>query len=153
MGGISKHGTGDLSGYTFLNQVDIKFEKFFLSPGIQFTNNSKTYILSSGLQLNFVTEGVNVFTNINYLILNKTRHRIAIGAGLVLRFVSSSYSLEFGTNLNVNNEQELLLKNDKLRSVSVGYNVTPSYYYQINTRLFLGAKFIFQNDTKGDAIS
>ena len=28
-GGISKHGTGDLSGYTFLNQVDIKFKKIF----------------------------------------------------------------------------------------------------------------------------
>lgn len=98
-------------------------------------------------------EGVNVFTNINYLILNKTRHRIAIGAGPVLRFESSSYPLEFGINVNVNNEQELLLKNDKLRSVSVGYNVTPSYYYQINTRLFLGAKFIFQSDTKGDVIS
>ena len=60
--------------------------------------------------------------------------------------------MEFGTNLNVNNEQELLLKNDKLHSVSVGYNLTPSYYYQINTRLFLGAKFILQNDTKGDVI-
>ena len=126
---------------------------FFLSPGIQFTNNSNAYILSSNLQLNFVTEGVNVFTNINYLILNRTRHSIVIEAGPVLRFESSSYSLEFGTNLNVNNEQELLLKNDQLRSVSVEYNVTPSYYYQINTRLFLGAKFILQNDTKGDVIS
>lgn len=28
-GGISKHGTGDLSGYTFLNQVDIKYKNFF----------------------------------------------------------------------------------------------------------------------------
>ena len=28
-GGISKHGTGDLSGHTFLNQVDIKFKKIF----------------------------------------------------------------------------------------------------------------------------
>ena len=61
--------------------------------------------------------------------------------------------MEFGTNLNANNEQELLLKNDQLRSVSVEYNVTPGYYYQINTRLFLGAKYIFQNDTNGDVIS
>ena len=29
LGGISKLGTGDLPGYTFLNQVDIKFKKFF----------------------------------------------------------------------------------------------------------------------------
>ena len=48
VGGISKHGAGDLSGITFLNQVDIKFKNFFLSPGIQFTNNSEAYILSSG---------------------------------------------------------------------------------------------------------
>gem|GEM_PF-6462362 len=37
-------------------------------------------------------------------------------------------------------------------TVLAGYNVTPGYYYQINTRLFLGAKFILQNDTKGDVI-
>jgi hypothetical protein len=77
-GGLSIPGTGDLSGYNFFNQADIPFSKrFFLSPGIQFTNNSQTYSLTNDIRLNYVTSGIDFFTNIQYLVLNKSHHRIA----------------------------------------------------------------------------
>lgn len=152
-GGLSKHGTGDLPGYSFFNQVDIQLNKhFFLSPGIQFTNHSQTDILSNEFRINYVTAGINIFTSINYLILNKSHHRISLGAGPLVRFENSSVPREVGINLGSSGEQVLFLKYDKLRSTSVGYHVTPAYYYQCCNKISLGAKFIFQNDTKGDAI-
>ena len=152
-GGYSTHGTGDLPGYSFLNQVDIELTKrFFISPGIQFTNHANTYPLT-GYILNYVTAGINVFTNINYLLLNKVHHRISIGGGPIVRFENSSVPDETGTRLDENGNQILILKNDKLRSTSLGYNITPAYYYQCNSKMFFGARFILQNDTKGDMIT
>ena len=152
-GGLSFLGTGDMKGYSFFNQVDIQLNKhFYLSPGIQFNNNSQTYLLYD-FKLNYVTTGMNVFTNINYFVLNASRHRISIGAGPVLRFQSSSYPREVWANLESTGERSLFISYDKLHSTSLGYNVAPSYYYQCTKRFFLGAKFIFQNDTEGDVIT
>lgn len=153
-GGLSTHGTGDLPGYSFFNQVDIHLNKhFFLSPGLQFTNHSQTSILRNGFNINYVTAGINIFTNINYLILNRSRHKIAIGAGPLVRFENSSLPSQVGLNLAQSGEYVLILKYDKLRNTSVGYQVTPAYYYRFSDKLFLGAKFILQNDTNGDIIT
>jgi len=55
----------------FFNQVDIQLNKrFYISPGIQFTNHAQTYSMPPW-NLNYVTGGVDVFTNINYLIISK----------------------------------------------------------------------------------
>ena len=153
-GGLSIHGTGDLSGYSFFNQVDIPFGKrFFLSPGIQFTNNSQTNFLTSDIRLNYVTSGIDFFTNIQYLVLNKSHHRIAIGVGPLLRFENSSYPREVSSNLGTSGEQILRLTYDPLHSTSLGYNVAPSYYYQPAKRFFIGAKINLQNDTKANIIT
>ena len=151
-GGKSMHGTGDLPGYSFFNQLDIQLNKrFFLSPGIQFTNHADKYYLSE-FELNYVTAGTNIFTNINYFILNKTRHQVAIGAGPLLRFQNSSVPSYVASGLGASGAQVLTLQYDKLRSTSFGYNISPSYYYQFSTKCFLGAKLILQNDTEADVI-
>ena len=152
-GGISLHGTGDMRGYNFLNQVDVMLTKrLYISPGIQFTNNAAKGVLTY-FEVNYVTAGVNVFTNLNYLLVNKSRHQFAFGAGPMVRFQNSSVPTEIASNLSPSGEQILYIKYDKLRSVSVGYNITPSYSYQYSKRIAIGAKVILQNDTEGDVIT
>jgi hypothetical protein len=152
-GGLSTHGTGDLSGYSFFNQADIQFSKrFFLSPGIQFTNNSQTYFLHD-IRLNYVTAGIDFFTNIQYLVLNKSHHRLSIGVGPLIRFENSSYPSEVIWNLGNSGEQILTLTYDELHSTSLGYNIAPSYYYQPTKRFFIGAKINLQNDTEANIIT
>jgi len=151
-GGPSMHGTGDLSGYSFLNQVEIKLnDHFFVSPGIQITNNSKTNQLTY-FQLNYVSAGINVFANINYFVLNRSRHHLSVGAGPLVRFQNSSVPVEAGTNINAAGEPILFIKYDKLQSVSFGYNISPAYYFQCTKKISAGTKFILQNDTRGDVI-
>ena len=152
-GGSSLHGTGDLKGYSFLNQVELKLKNnFFLSSGLQLTNNSQRSNLTY-FSLNYVTAGANIFANINYSVINRNRHQVAIGAGPLLRFQNSSVPSEVGTNLSSSGEQILFIKYDKLRTISIGYNISPSYYYQLSQKVSLGAKFILQNDTNSDMLT
>lgn len=137
-GGTSTNGSGDMRGYCFFNQVDIQLNKrFYISPGIQFTNHPENGNYT-GEYLNYITSGVDVFTNINYLIINNIHHHIAIGAGPLIRFQTS----------NVPDYD-----NSDLHTTSIGFDVAPSYYYQCNNKLLFGAKFSFQNDTNGDVIT
>lgn len=106
--------TGDLPGYSFLNQVDIRLGKrVFLSPGVQFTSHADYYPIAT-YTLNYVVTGLNVFTNINLALLNRPKHRITLGAGPVLRFQSSSYSFN-----------NIITKVDKLRD-------NESYWFVVN---------------------
>ena len=153
-GGYSTNGSGSGHGYSFFNQVDIQLNKrFYISPGIQFTNHAQTYSLPPW-NLNYVTGGVDVFTNINYLIISRSHHHFALGAGPFIRFQSSSVPLYACTTWDFNTNQKLLdIEYGKLRTTSVGFNVAPMYYYQCNNKLLFGAKFSFQNDTEGDVIT
>jgi hypothetical protein len=152
-GGISFHGTGDLKGYGFINQVDINYQKrFFVSPGLMFTNHSGEYRLTN-FKLNYVTAGVNIFTNINYQFLKKPKHSIVLGAGPMIRFQNSAVPKMVGSSLGANGQQILQIEYDKLRTVALGYNITPAYYYACNSKLYLAAKAIFQNDTEGDVLT
>ena len=101
------------------------------------TNHAATYQLVDW-KLNFVTSGVDAFTNINYLIVNNIHHHIAIGAGPLVRFQTS----------NVPDYD-----NSDLHTTSIGFDVAPLYYYECNNKLLFGAKFSFQNDTNGDVIT
>ncbi len=151
--GASKHGTGDMRGYNFLNQVDITLNKrFCLSPGLQFTNNSKEDQIAYR-KINNVTAGLNVFTNLNYFLLNKQKHKFAVGAGPVVRFQHSSVPAELSYSLSPSGQEIYFFKYDKLRTISLGYNISPAYYYQYSKKISFGAKIILQNDTEADVIT
>ena len=152
-GGPSFNGTGDMKGYNFLNEADIELRKrWFISPGLQFTSHATSTTIGYS-QINYVTAGINIFTGINYLLVDKNRHRFAIGAGPVVRFQYSSVPVEAGSTLSVSGEQVIFLKYDKLHTTSIGYNVTPAYYYQCSKKISIGTKFILQNDSRGELIS
>lgn len=153
-GGVSFNGTGDALGYAVLNEIDISIGKrFFLSPGIQLNTHSKTENINV-YQLRYVTSGLNLFTNINYKILNKSRHQVALGVGPVLRLQTASEPSTVYYSTTPMGEPMLTLKyDDPIKTLSVGYNIMPSYYYTISKKLFAGAKGVLQNDTRGDVIS
>jgi len=152
-GGASFHSTGDMNGYSFLNQVDIAITKhMYLSPGVQFTNhsyeNKMTYF-----KVNYVSAGLNILTNLNYYLLNNVKHQFAMGGGPIVRLQNSSVPVETSSSLGSSGQPELGVKYGKLRTISIGYNFSPAYYYQCCKKMSIGVKLVVQNDTEGDLIT
>ncbi len=154
-GGYSFTGTGDAPGYAFANQFDIRLGKrSFLSPGLQLTNHFQTQYVA-GYEFRNLTTGLNLYTNINFFVLNFTKHKIALGAGPVLRLQSTSLPSELAYGVtDRSNIPHLIVENkDPVHTLALGYNVSPSYYYQISRKLTLCARLGLQNDTRGDLVT
>lgn len=149
-GGPSFNGSGDLGGYTFFNQVDVSLGKrFALSPGLHFTSHAGNSV-AGRYEFRYVTTGINLYTQLNYYVLNRPRHRIALGLGPVVRYQSNpnpgSIGLTNGTILD-------LYYYEPINSFSLGYHFSPAYYFRINRKFFIGGKGVLQNDLRGDIIT
>lgn len=153
-GGRSLFGTGDLVGYSFFNEVDLPLTKsLFLSPGLQLSNASRSYQLMN-FTLQYITNSVNLYTNINYRILNRSRNHISIGAGPVVRYQNTSIPDGASATLQPSGEYALGLDYTQPTStLTIGYNVSPSYSYQFSKKFSLGVKLVLQNDTQGDIVT
>ena len=152
-GGPSLNGSGDLSGYIALNEINVNIGKrFFLSPGFYFSNHSQRYQFPN-FEFRHVIAGINVFTNINVLFLNNKHHSIAFGAGPVLRIQNESAPSNLGEQLGRTGQREVFYIYQPSPTTTFGYNVAPAYYYKLSRKLSLGAKFILQNDTEGNIIT
>lgn len=154
-GGYSFNGSGDAGGYAFTNQVDIKLSRrLFLSPGVQLTNHFEPLYIAD-YQFHNITTGINVYANLNCLLLNSRKHQVAIGAGPVGRFQSTTQptTISYGSSPTSNNPRLFVDYQGSVHSLALGYNVSPSYSFRISPKLALSAKVCLQNDTQADLIT
>jgi hypothetical protein len=152
--GHSFLGTGDISGYTFFNEVELRLKKrFTVNSGIQFTNHAGSYEFTDHAY-RYAVSGITGYINVNYLLLLKPRHRIAIGVGPSLRYQNSSDPYSIGVRREPTGMYILEIDYRNPRSTwALGYVVAPQYEFQISRRCFLGARFMLQNDTEGDLLA
>jgi hypothetical protein len=126
-------------------------KRLSLISGLQFTSYSGQRTIGS-IRLNELTTGLNLFLNVNYPLISNAKHNVSVSAGPVFRLQNSSVPSKFEYNLSPTGAELYTLQFEKSRSASIGYLGAASYSYKFNSRVFLGVKFMLQNDTKADLI-
>ena len=165
-GGKSWHGTGDLTGII----VDVSY-KHHLKKRIDLTSGIVTTIhygkdkafnfLSPGSSpeerlINFTTAGIQLNSIINYSLIYSRDNQLKAGAGLILRFQSSSRTggYSYYQDPSIFPEPFYVFYNmEKQNIFTAGYTFGLSFLTKISSNYEIGLKAFFQNDTNGDAIT
>ena len=145
-------GSGDVTGLMVINEIQLPIaRRFFISPGFQYTRHSGTTGYAA-LEYRYATAGVSLHADINYALLETAKHRIAIGVGPYVRHQTDTYAgLSFYNTGGIPSIQ--LDYYNKMKTLSVGYHIAPSYYFVLSRRLVGGVRVALQNDTNGDIIT
>ncbi|HMK19025.1 MAG TPA: hypothetical protein VK492_12550 [Chitinophagaceae bacterium] len=165
-GGKSWHGTGDLNGII----VDVSYKhqlkkRIDLTSGIATTihygkDNGFNY-LSPGSSpeerlINFTTAGIQLNSIINYSLIYSRDNQLKAGAGLVLRYQSSSRpdSYSYYQDPSIFPEPFYVFYNTEKQNIfTAGYTFGLSFLTKISSNYEIGLKAFFQNDTNADAIT
>ena len=164
--GINKHGTGDISGYSY----GLRFHKpiskrFDLIAAFEANLNDRE-------DLPFIFEGPNGN------IFDSTIHEVLAGfqlnAGVGFNFINSNRS-KFGINPSIFGRYQansvfsaiitdypaltglpfpirFLIREEPGRTYAIGYSVRLYYHYKISDRFLVGISPGFQNDSRGDTM-
>ncbi|HEV8273058.1 MAG TPA: hypothetical protein VGQ04_17215 [Chitinophagaceae bacterium] len=165
-GGKSWHGTGDLNGII----VDVSY-KHHLKKRIDLTSGIATtihYGKDKGFNslfpdsspeerlINFTTAGVQLNSILNYSLIYSRDNQFKAGAGLVLRFQSSSRPDRYAYYQDPSIFPEpfyVFYNTEKQNIFAAGYTFGLSFLTKISSNYEIGLKAFFQNDTNADAIT
>ena len=165
-GGKSWHGTGDLTGII----VDVSY-KHQLKKRIDLTSSIATTIhygkdkgfnfLLPGSSpeerlINFTTAGIQLNSILNYSLIYSRDNQLKAGAGLVLRFQSSSRtgSYSYYQDPSIFPEPFYVFYNTEKQNIfAAGYTFGLSFLTKLSSNYEIGLKAFFQNDTNADAIT
>ena len=164
--GISKHGTGDMSGYA----IAIDYKRYLrqrtsISIGLATTIHDGVSLIyftdpnnnpvdgsyrygSSGIQLN---------ARAGYSMIRSKRHTLDVQLGALVRYQTSSYYNELTTLFPALTGYPIplsyLIHRDKQRTVSFGGIGVIQYQYHFTSGDHIGVRGSLQTDTNGDVIS
>jgi hypothetical protein len=145
-------GSGDVTGLMVINEIQLPIAgRFFISSGFQYTRHSGTTGFAAS-EYRYATAGVSLHADINYALLETAKHRIAIGVGPYVRHQTDTYAGLSITYIGGLPFMQLDYYN-KMKTLSVGYHIAPSYYVVLSRRLVGGIRVALQNDTNGDIMT
>lgn len=165
--GRAFHGTGDLRGIWFAADYG-KFlkKKWEGTAGFTTTIHSDafpllvTYPNSSPVDASYrsVAAGLQANGCIHYVPLRTRHHELKAGAGVLVRYQSSSVSSGYGVYYPAGGtgfpEPVFTFRNnEKQNTLSAGYQVSLGYAFTLRNHFLLGGQAGFQNDTNADVIT
>jgi hypothetical protein len=152
--GVSKNGSGDLSGYSINSEFNNYFaKKMSFSMGLGATlHDGETSVSDRNnaiSTLRYTVAGFQLTGKIGYSFIRNNKNDFGLRLGTVLRFQSYSTS-----SIGYDSTEGIAIYNDSpQRTLAFGGIIQLYYNYNINQKLFVGTSGTFQTDTNGDAIS
>jgi len=163
--GLNRHGTGDITGYSYGLRVHKPISKRFdiifafeanLNDGedIPFsgedldgnTYDGTLHDVLAGFQLNF---------GIGFNIINSNKHKFGINPSVFGRYQANSAlstNIDYPIITGFPVPLRSLIRTEPGRTYAIGYSIRLYYHYKISDKFLIGISPGFQNDSKGDTI-
>jgi hypothetical protein len=164
--GTSKHGTGDMKGFTMNCEYKKSPRKnYSFSIGIGATIHDGYLPISYsdgtgnpvGASYRYTTGGVQKTSKIGWNFLKNLKNEGGVKIGTLFRYQSSSYYDELGVYFppvsNLPFPVISLISTSPQKTLSAGGIGQLFYSYSINQYLFTGVSAALQIDTEGDVIN
>lgn len=156
--GPSSHGTGDLSGLVVDFNHVYRFAKHIglvssLTSTIHF--DSRIYSPYDRYPEFYTTAGLQLSTSVRFSVDLAKAHEFHLSIGPLIRFQADSNPQLSSTTYDPNSTDDFKqrFEFESQTSFSPGYIVVAGYTATIKSKIRLGAKIFFQNDTQGDVIT
>lgn len=163
--GLNRHGTGDMTGYTYGLRVHNPLSKRFdLIAAFDANLNDKEDLPYTGEDLNGnqydgtlhnVLAGFQLNLGIGFNLINNSKHKLGINPSIFGRYQANS-------SLSVNVDYPIitgypvpirsLIRDESGRTYAVGGSIRLYYHYQISDKLLLGISPGFQTDSQDDTM-
>jgi hypothetical protein len=164
--GISKHGTGDLRGFSFNCEYKKHYRKnIFLAFGLGSTIHDGSFPIfysdAAGNQIDasyrYSTGGMQITSKFGVSIVKNRKNDLGLQAGCLVRYQTSSYYDELTvlypgiTGLTI--PVTTIINKSPQKTLSLGGIGQIYYNYNIDTKMFIGLSAALQIDTNGDLIN
>ncbi|MBU3027793.1 hypothetical protein [Zobellia galactanivorans] len=164
--GLSRHGTGDITGYHFGTNYGKEFSnKFYWQLGFEGTLNDSPYTplfyeLSDGERvdatLHTVTAGFQLVTGIRYNFIQTTNQRFGLSILPLFRYQATSLmdldSVLYPAGTDLPYPVRSSIRFSPARTFAVGASLRLNYYFQIGDSFYLGLLGAVQFDSNSDTI-
>jgi hypothetical protein len=165
----SFNGSGDMHGLGFSVEVGKYIRKKLELTGAvssDIYHDEYKILITDGVLVNggrtidasyrMVTAGAQLSGGINYAPVRTKTNEVKIGAGPLLRYQSSGdggYEIFSPARTGLPEPVFAFRQNEPQNIITVGYLVSVAYAYTFSSKLFVGAKASFQNDSNADVIT
>lgn len=163
----ARHGSGDMDGVA----IELGYE-FSLGKKLSFYNDlaftlhsqkEMFYALSSDSfdpnyptePLNFVTAGIQTSPTLYWNFLKNEKQNLKIGGGTVIRYQANSFPDAYNFYYRPDRWREpfYVIKDVQPSVLTIGYKLSLEYVFLNTSKILLGAKAFYQNDTNGDLLA
>lgn len=164
--GYSKHGTGDMRGYSFSVDYSKKMKKKFeWTVSIGSTIHDYIFPLvyeypvgnTVDASIRSTTAGIQSSFSVGYCFLNSKTNKLKMSLGGLIRYQSSSYydavAVLYPALTSLPYPVVVFQNTTPQKTVSIGAIANLSYNYKISPKLGIGTLAAFQFDSNGDNIS
>lgn len=163
---MNRHGTGDITGYSYGLRVHKPISKRFDliasfeanlndgedTPFIWEHPNGNIYDST----IHDVLAGFQLNAGIGFNFINSNRHKFGINPSFFGRYQADSYfgesTIDYPTLTGLPYPIRYLIRHEPGRAYSVGGSLRLYYHYKIKDKFLLGINPGFQTDTNGDTM-
>lgn len=162
--GRSKHGSGDIRGFSFATEYTRYFKKklsWSVSIGTTVHDGEDIlfYEMAGQMQngsIRYTTAGVQGLFGMGYSIIQRSRSEVKVNLNTLLRYQTSSYSgrgIYFPGATGLPFPVVQFHHWSPARTFTLGASLSGGYHYTFDKGVMLGVSGAFQTDLNGDVLS